>query len=401
MNKGTKLIALLLACGFLALSAGFMEQWKSGDELHWLSGLPKGHDLVPHYVAGQLWGIEGSAAVYAPGRVGSEIVRLFPGNRFSGWNQDLTYIYPPCLPFIASQFSDFPYARFYSGWTVFSVFCYFAAAFLLLRDLPREGRRLAGVLFLFFPGFILVLVCGQNSAFSLLVLVSAAFCLNRGREFLSGLLICLLAYKPQFLLAVIFFMLFTGRPRLVLSALTGTALTTGLCILIFGFDLHVAWVRAIMESTAATQPHPLCITWPGFLCGLFPVSALVMSLLAVAIALGAQKFLRLRLPCSAGWREGHEIYGAAMLSLLTLPYALHYDLLLGLPFLLVLVVPGLLAGRTLPMLAYLVFWLCSLLAVKAYDWHVAFVAPVITMALLILLWDAEKNSRREVVARNA
>ena len=137
----------------------------------------------------------------------------------------LAFAYPPFVAAPYALLALLPYRLSYALSTVLS----FAAVVLALRLMrtistqPKDHWWMtlaAGVLF--YP-ILRALLGGQNTAASLLILVSSWTLLMGERDVAAGGVLALLSFKPQFLLPILGVVWLTGRRRVVLGASVGVA----------------------------------------------------------------------------------------------------------------------------------------------------------------------------------
>jgi len=145
-----------------------------------------------------------------------------------------------------------------------------AAAVWLLRPVSDVVRRypwaVLALVVLFEPLFA-SLIGGQNTALTLLFVAAAVRAEISGRPVLAGFAVGLLAYKPQYGVALAVLVAIGGRWRVLL----GTASAWLGLYLAGALALGVGWVGPWWEQatafrdTNATANGPLFVSWPGYL----------------------------------------------------------------------------------------------------------------------------------------
>ena len=240
----------------------------------------------------------------------------------------LPWLYPPTMLLLVAPLAFVPFLPalllFFAG----SFLCYARAVTGLsgLRaHLPQP--RLAALAVLAFPGVFTAAVAGQNA---ILTAAIAAFALRHleRRPVVAGLLISLLAVKPQ--MAVLFpLVLIAARAwRAFAAAAAGTVLlvaaSAALCgsAALHGFFGGMSTVREIMLAQAVdywwASPTPFAVLR---LAGA-SMSAAYAAQISIALVAAASA-------CHV-WRRTHDVRlrGAALAvaALLSTPYLWHYEL---------------------------------------------------------------------------
>jgi hypothetical protein len=120
----------------------------------------------------------------------------------------------------------------------------------------RLWWEVAALAVLSMPSFFLAVGVGQNSAFSLLILVAGLTCLSQGRDFAAGVAWGLFAYKPTWGLAVAWLPCVLWRPRAYLGMfLSGCGLVL-LSLPICGISAWFDWVHVAGQTELFYQSIP-------------------------------------------------------------------------------------------------------------------------------------------------
>jgi hypothetical protein len=305
-------LILLAACaialvGWIALSGGMIDR----------NGKPIGTDFSNPYAAGTLAWAGRAADAYDPALQHAAEKEVFGGREvpFYGWH------YPPFFFAIAALVAAVPYAWGLSIWLAASLAAYLAA---IRAILPRPETLL---LALAFPAVFVNLGHGQNGFLTAALLGFALHLLDR-RPWLAGVLIGLLAYKPQFG-ALIPFALLAGRRWSVV----GAAITTVAALIVLStIALGTGIWHAFAQSTAFTQQVVLEMGGTGWekIQSIFSAARLWGA--GIETAYAAQAGLALVLATSLAWLwhgdTAYELKASALAtaSLLATPYVLDYDL---------------------------------------------------------------------------
>jgi hypothetical protein len=252
------------------------------------------------------------------------------------------------------------------------------------------------ILALAFPAFWHLIAWGQTSALALACFTLAFFALRAQREFLTGLALGCLVFKPQLALAAALVFLITLRWRIIVGALLSAAAQLIAAWLYYGAGPLRQWIRTLLDAPRRLplleprlyQTHSLrafwtmLIPWPSPSLALYVISALLVCALTVAC-------YRSRLSLSLR-------YSALLLATVLLaPHLTVYDLVILAPSFLLLsdwivTHPGRHATPYLKLLLYLAFVL-PLLGPLARWTHLQLSVPVMA-ALLYGIWNLGRKS---------
>lgn len=169
-------------------------------------------------------------------------------------NGTYAFLYPPTLLLIIAPLAFLPYLVAFTGWLVVGLASYLSA---LWRILPDRLTLLAG---LGFPALLLVLDHGQTTAIVVALLIWALIMLPRDPA-LAGVLIGVMAFKPQLGLLVPIALLAGGYRRTVLTAAATLTGMVALSILVFGphvwrdFFAISGFDREILNQGGGLSPY--------------------------------------------------------------------------------------------------------------------------------------------------
>jgi hypothetical protein len=152
--------------------------------------------------------------------------------------------YPPTVFLFLGWASLTPYKLAYAVWVI-ATLCFFLAAMWAI--LPRfetifATLGLASILFNVALGHDGFLTAG---------LFGFALITMKSRPWLSGFLVGMIAYKPQFGILFPIAFLASGNWRMMLTATAGAVTVAATAGIIFGFDAWEAWVPALMDRASA------------------------------------------------------------------------------------------------------------------------------------------------------
>jgi alpha-1,2-mannosyltransferase len=234
---------------------------------------------------------------------------------FFGWH------YPPLFLMVAAALALLPYAWALLAWTVIGLSAYLVT---IRAILPRPETVLVA---LAFPATFVNLGHGQNGFITASLIGGALLLLDR-RPLVAGLLIGLLAYKPQFGVMIPLVLLATARWQ-VIAAATATVLAA--CAVTFALFGAKVWT-AFAHSTEFTRVVVLEAGDTGWEKIQSMFSAVRMWGGSIELAYAAQAALALAVAASLVWlwrsRAAGDLKAAALACacLLATPYVLDYDL---------------------------------------------------------------------------
>jgi len=360
------------------------------------AGTIKFQDFIQFPIAARLIA-QGRASELYNDRVLADGIRAIVGRDTT---VHLQYFYGPqvALPFIPlGRFSFLVQAGI---WVMLSLLMYFACVYLLWKACPalRPYRALVALCAIAYPPLFHFFVRGQVSAVVLVCFTAACLAFLARREWLAGIALGLLVFKPQFLVAVPLVLLLAQAWK----AFAGLALSAGaqlaFAFLYFGPPVMRAYISVLLHSAgrpsttellySPIQMHSLrtfwelLISWPLGVGILYALSSIVVVGMAAAVwKSSAPRPLR---------------FSALILaSVLVNPHIYVYDLLVLVPVFLLLADRALEHGAQHPspavlrVLLYLAFVLPLLGPLSRWT-HLQLSVPVFT-ALLCLLWQKSRT----------
>ena len=300
-------VTAIAVAGWIGLSDGLIDR----------NGKPLGTDFSNVHAAGTLTWQGRPADAYAPALQHQAEKAIFGGREvpFYGWH------YPPFFLAVAVAVAAFPYAWGLSIWLAASFAAYLAAIRAILPG--KETLLIASA----FPAVFVNIGHGQNGFLTAALLGGALQLLDR-RPWLAGMLIGLLAYKPQFGVLIPIALLAGGRWRSIAAAVATVAVLLALSFATLGGGV---W-QAFADSMHFTQTVVLEQGGTGWEKIQSVFSAARMWGATVPAAYAVQFALGLGLAASLAWLwrsdAAFELKAAALAtgSLLATPYVLDYDL---------------------------------------------------------------------------
>jgi alpha-1,2-mannosyltransferase len=251
---------------------------------------------------------------------------------------DYLPLYPPQVSMLFAPFAHFSYASALAIWWIASATIYSLCCYWIWRACPglqAHGVTVA-ILAAAFPAFFHLIAWGQTSALALLCFTAMYMCLRGQREFLAGVILGCLAFKPQLGLAAAIIFLAIGAWRVVIGAALSATAQFLAGILFYGTQAFHEWLWMMRNVRAALpllepriyQTHSLrtfwsmLIPWPNLSFALYLITAL--SVLAMTIVLWQRTSVSLNVRFSA----------LVFATVLIAPHLTVYDLVILVPALL-------------------------------------------------------------------
>jgi alpha-1,2-mannosyltransferase len=233
--RGYSLILLALC---IIASAGWIAV---SDRLIDRNGKPIGTDFSSFYAAGSL-ALEGRAAdaYRSVAHYAQEQQSFGADTPYYSW------LYPPVFLLVATPLALLPYPLALAVWQGATLALYLAVIAAILRR-ARQARGAIADAWLpvaaAFPAVFINLGHGQNGFLTAGLLGAALVTLPR-RPVVSGLLMGLLSYKPQFALVIPFALLAAGQWRAIAAAGFAAIALAGATYLLFGADCWTAFIAS-------------------------------------------------------------------------------------------------------------------------------------------------------------
>ena len=316
-------------------------------------------------------------------------------------------LYPPQVSVFFAPLAQLSYGWALVLWWGFSAVVYGICCYSVWRVCPnlREHGGTVVLLAAAFPAFFHLIAWGQTSAAALACFTLMFFLLRDRREFLAGLVLGCLIFKPQLGLAAAVVFVSIGAWRTLLGAALSAAAQLSVGVLYYGMEPLRQWVRMLRNVQGVLpllepklyQTHSLRTFWsmlvpgPGVSFGLYVLSAGVVLGLTIAC-----------------WKRGGAValrYSTLLLaSVLVAPHLTVYDLVILAPAFILLAdwllgQPPTASTRQLGTLLYLVYML-PLLGPFTRWTHVQ-LSVVAMAATVFLLWRLSRGGSSSVSVAGA
>lgn len=245
---------------------------------------------------------------------------------FYGWH------YPPYFLAIAAALAMLPYLAALAVWQGATLTLYLASMLAIMTRSPPArslGKREILLAACAFPAVFVNLTHGHNGFLTATLLAFGLLCLPRRPAF-AGILLALLAYKPQFALIIPVALIAQGSWRTIGSGVVTLAVLTAVTVLAFGtrswiaFGDSLAFTRTVVLEEGSTGWSKIQST--------FAAARMLGASVEQAYALQSVVTLTVLITVAAVWRSGADdrLKAALLLvgTLLTTPYCLDYDFMI-------------------------------------------------------------------------
>ena len=315
-------------------------------------------------------------------------------------------LYPPQVSIIFAPLAHLSYGWALIFWLSGSAVLYAMCCYSVWRACPnlRDHGGTVALLAVAYPAFFHLIAWGQTSAAALACFTLMFFLLRDRREFLAGLMLGCLIFKPQLGLAAAIVFVFTGAWKTVAGAALSATVQVAVGVLYYGAEPLRQWIRMLQNVRAVLpllepklyQTHSLRTFWSM----LVPSPALSFSLYVVSAAV----ILGFTIAC---WRRNRTVplplrYSALLLaSVLVAPHLTVYDLVILAPAFVLLAdwligEPSTPATRRLGTFLYFVYMLPLLGSVTRWT-HVQ-LSVVAMAATVCLIWSISREANSPLPA---
>jgi len=206
-------------------------------------------------------------------------------------------LYPPQVSIILAPFARLSYPCALILWLTLSALLYGLCVYAVWRTCPnlQSYKLTVLILALAFPAFWHLLAWGQTSALALACFTLAFFALRAQREFLAGLALGCLIFKPQLGVASAIIFLATRQWKVIAGALLSASAQLAAAWIYYGPDPLRAWIQLLSRVPTLLpllepklyQTHSLrtfwtlLLPWPRLDIALYILTALLTLALAV------------------------------------------------------------------------------------------------------------------------
>jgi hypothetical protein len=378
------------------------------------AGNVKFQDFLSFYISGKLIAQARTADLYNQPARAAEMLAIvqthvatdaFVRSPTTPSNVRLPNLYGPQFSLLFVPLARFPFLIAAQIWVAFSLIVFAACIHLVLKSCPSllPYSRTVMLCAVAFPPLFHFFVRGQNSVLILLCFTAAYLAFRAQRDWLAGIALGFLIFKPQFLVAIPLVLLLSQAWKPLVALVVSAAAQLAFTRIYFGPAVTHAYFATLGHLSRAIDTAELSLA-PIQMHSLRSFWSLLIPWHDVALVLYMLSSIVIVIVTAAAWRSPAPL--ALRFSALTLaavlvnPHLFVYDLLVLAPALLLLVDwtltnPRHSSSAALRVLAYLSF-LLPLFGPLAQWTHLQLSVPAFTL-LLWLLW---RNSATHKLASN-
>jgi hypothetical protein len=360
------------------------------------NGLVKGTDFVHFYVLGSLARAHMGKALYNP------VLQSEIAHEIIPQAQPLYYValYGPQVSVFFAPLAHLSYGWALVVWSLINTAVYAVCCFVFWKVCPRlrDHGFTVVILAIAYPAFFHLIAWGQTTAPALLCLTFVYLALRADREFLAGLALGLLIYKPQLGIAAAIVFFFSKQWKALAGAVLSGAAELTIGWLYYGTPVMRDYWTAlgyIRPMFSYLEPRPYTVhCLKGFWLMLVPVPVLAFLLyLASAVAVIVVTVLVWRKQAPLSLRYSVLLIATVLVA----PHLTVYDLLILAPAFLLLA-NWILDHGSAPAPLAMILYLCYVLPLIGPLSHYTHVqlSVLAFLALLYWLWRVTtgQNSRQ-------
>lgn len=263
--------------------------------LHDRNGNLKGTDFLHFYTLGSLAAEHRGADLYNMNEEAAQSAARVPqaaGIRYLP-------LYPPQVSLLFLALAHLSYGWSLAVWWSINTILYGLCCCKLWQACPnlREYGGLVALAAIAYPAFFHLIAWGQTSALALGCFTVTFFLLRERRNFLAGLFLGCLIFKPQLALAAAVVFVAIGAWAVVAGALISATAQLGLGVLYYGFGPLRQWLATLAKVRSVVpwlEPRPyqthslrtfwsMLIAWPGLAMALYLLSTITILVFTVLI----------------------------------------------------------------------------------------------------------------------
>lgn len=310
-------------------------------------------------------------------------------------------LYPPQTSILFAPLAHLSYAHALVVWWMVSAILYFLCCYWVWRTCPnlQTHRVTVAILAAAFPALFHLIAWGQTSALALACFTGTYLSLRSKRQFLAGIVVGCLAFKPQLALAVAVVFIAAGAGKVVIGATLSGLAQFQVGVLYYGSQAFHDWLwmlRNLRSALPVLEPkiyQTYCLRTFWSMLIPIPGLALVLYALSAALLLGITILLWRRPSMPLSVRFSALLFATVLVA----PHLTVYDLVILAPALLLL--PDWLISVPMNDVKSNIgtaLYCAYLFPVAPIAWLVHVQPAVIAMsAVIFLLWRQSRSSPLE------
>jgi len=302
------------------------------------AGNIKFQDFLPIYISARLVAQHRAADLYNTSTQQAEIRSMI----HEPTRVEVPYLYGPQVGLLFQPLAKLPFSVAAPLWATLSLLVYFACCYAIGKRCPnlRPHSPLVVLAAVAFPPLFHFFVRGQMSALVLACFTVAFVAMRANRSWLAGIALGLLAFKPQFLVAIPLIFLLARAWSILAGLLLSSAAQLAFARIWFGPEVMSAyismlrrmpaWIDIAEVPLASIQMHSLRSFWnllipaPQAAFALYALSSVAVIWITVIIW---------KSPSPLSLRFAALIFAAVLVN----PHIFVYDLLVLAPALILIV----------------------------------------------------------------
>ena len=255
----------------------------------------KGTDFLHFYTLGSLAIEQHGADLYnidAQATLAAQRVPAAAGIRYLP-------LYPPQVSLLFAPLAYLPYPWALALWWISSASTYALCCYAIWRSCPhlRQHRLTVAILAVGFPGFFNLIAWGQTSALALACFTIFFFLMRTNRDFLAGIVLGCLIFKPQLGLAAGVLLVLLGAWKIVIGGALSALAQLSIGAFYYGIAPLRKWFSMLWNArkmSTLLEPKPyqthclrtfwsMLIPWSSLSIGLYVISAAVVIVWTILV----------------------------------------------------------------------------------------------------------------------
>lgn len=299
------------------------------------NGNLKGTDFLHFYILGSLAAEQRGADLYDMNTQAALAAQRVP----EAAGIEYLPVYPPQVSIFFAPLAALPYRSALIVWWIFSAALYGLCCYWIWRASPslHGYGGIVALLAVASPVFFSLIAWGQTSAAALACFTLMYFLLRDRRDFIAGLALGCLVFKPQLGLAAAIVFTAIGAWRILAGAAVSSAAQLSVGVFYYGMEPLRRWMSFLLNVRALLpwlEPKPyqthclrtfwtMIVPWPALSLALYATSAAIIVIVTIRL-----------------WKRSQPMalrYSALLLaSVLVAPHLTVYDLVVLAPAMLLL-----------------------------------------------------------------
>lgn len=259
------------------------------------NGNLKGTDFLHFYILGSLAAEQRGADLYDMNTQAALAAQRVP----EAAGIEYLPVYPPQVSIFFAPLAALPYRSALIVWWIFSAALYGLCCYWIWRASPnlRGYGGIVALLAVASPVFFSLIAWGQTSVAALACFTLMYFLLRDRREFIAGLALGCLVFKPQLGLAAAIVFTAIGAWRILAGAAVSSAAQLSVGVFYYGMEPLRRWMSLLLNVRALLpwlEPKPyqthclrtfwtMIVPWPALSLVLYVTSAAIILIVTIRL----------------------------------------------------------------------------------------------------------------------